>query len=207
MNPNVSRLLKTSGIVILTVLFLFLLYFLIEHYTSIRISSVLTNAYYVFIGLLIAGMFVLILGVVLRMIWPAVINRSENITLCCPDAGTEGFHLIGTRYNPGGKFTKGYLSLSHYYITTDGRLFLSRKLSQTQQATSLEDLQRQVQKSLAFDLGQQVVIGYYQDNLNQAKQLSAKGVQLEVRGFETWVDYGFKISIIKSGKVIWNQKV
>jgi hypothetical protein len=210
MNPNLQLFLKGTLRVlgILAIIGGFLL--LLTWYTTIDFTAILNYLMYGFFGIVMTGMLILCFGVVFKSLWVGIMHRSDNILLFCPDKVQVGIHIVSNHYHPGGETTDGYTSFNHYFISlSDGKMYLSRKLRDEKDLkNSLDQLQASVRLPLAPDLQHAVAIGSPQQNDKPTHFTSRiNDLRLEFLGFESFIDFGFKISCFRNEKLLWRRRI
>ena len=208
MNPNLVIFLKRSLYAVAIAGFLFGVYYAIVNFTTFPMEKAGTYLMYGFFGLLMSGMMMLIIGVTMRQVWPGILRRSETITLCCPDRSDAGIHVVGKHYFSGGELSDGYDAWQHYYIRiNDGKVFMSRKIkSEELLSESLEELSKKLNVQLVPDKSRAVSVGYYEENDRPVERsMHMTNATLTIKGFDAWVDYGFKITCFAGNKKKWQR--
>jgi hypothetical protein len=122
-----------------------------------------------------------------------------------------GIHLVVRHYNPGGETTDGFDSYLHYYIETDGKSFLSKKVSNEGKsiADSLHELSKKAKKTLAPDPHKAITVGSNTDGDNTPKVLTltlGKG-ELHLKGYDGLMDYGFKLIFITGNQIMADEDI
>jgi hypothetical protein len=206
MNPHLQIFLKRSVYVIVFAGIIAALFYGITNFTTIDLSAIGEYVMYGFFGLMMAAMFVLIIGVTFRSLWTGIMNRVDRIVLCCPDEKHDGVHIVASHYNPGGESTEGFNSYFHYYLDHKGKLYLSKKVEDegSEIAKSIQHLSAQTRLHLKPDMRKSVRIGSNTDDNNATvvtMQLS-KG-ELHFRGYDGLIDYGFRVAYTVAGETKW----
>jgi hypothetical protein len=207
MNPNLRIFFKRTIYVLVFAALIAAGFYGLMNSTDINFSVVGEYIMTGFLGIMMAAMFVLILGVVLRTVWTGIMNRVDTIIKCCPDKQQDGVHIIASHYNPGGESTEGFSTYFHYYLDQKGKLYLSKKVEDegNKIEKSILHLSEQTRLQLAPDLQRAVRVGSYSDDENKVGQVTmpiSKG-ELSFRGYEGLIDYGFKVSYKAGGQTKW----
>jgi hypothetical protein len=208
MNPNLAIFLKHSLYAVVIAGLLFGAYYALSNFTAISLEKVSSHLMYAFVGIVIAGMMILIIGVTVRQVWPGILRRSETITLCCPDRSGGGVHVVGKHHFSGGEMSDGYDAWQHYYIRiSDGKIFMSRKIkTEGSLSESLEELSEKLNIRLQPDKSREVKVGYYEENDRPVERsMNMANVTLTIKGFDVWVDYGFRITCFTGNKRKWQR--
>jgi hypothetical protein len=206
MNPNLKNFFKRSFYVLVIAALISALFYGTTNFTDIDLSSIGEYAMYGFMGLVMTGMFVLIMGVVLRTVWTGIMNRVDTIVKCCGDKNNDGVHIVASHYNPGGESTEGFSSYFHYYIDKKGKLYLSKKVDNDGDdiERSILHLSEQTGLQLKPDLERGMRIGSYSDNDKGADvTMRINKGELHFRGYEGLIDYGFKVTYAMGGQTKW----
>lgn len=142
MNPNLQVFFKRTIYFVVFAGLLVAMFYSITELTSIDFASIGSYIAYGFLGIMVAGVFVLIIGFTMKSVWTGIMNRADSIDLFCPDQNHRGIHLIVRHYQHGGE-SEGYDSYLHYYIDNQGK-FLSKKIGDEGQKIneSLQDFAR-----------------------------------------------------------------
>lgn len=133
-------------------------------------------------------------------------NRVDKIVLCCPDKTHGGVHMVAGHYNPGGESTEGFNSYFHYYLDPKGKLYLSKKVDDEGNdiTRSLKHLSEQTRLPLEPDKQNTVKVGSNtEDDKPTQVMIPLNGGELHFRGYNVWIDYGFKVSFTLHGKIQW----
>jgi hypothetical protein len=210
MNPNLLNFLKTSAKILIAGCFLFVIFYVINNYTTIDLEKIGGYVLYGFFGITMAFMMVLIIGVMAKSLWISIMRRTGNIIFCCLDVNKAGVHIVGTHYVSGGDAGDGYYSYHHYFITLDdGRMFMSKKIKDEKDLNlSLEDLGRQTKLSLKPNLSAAIAVGgNTDDDVPTLRVMPVPGGELHIRGFENWFDEGFRIFLMESSRVKWKRHI
>jgi hypothetical protein len=210
MNPNLVLFFQNTIKVLIVLSLIGLPTYLLVSYTSLDWEKILSYLMYGFFGIVCTGMVILITGVTLKSVWVGIMHRADSIVLFCPDRNREGFHLVTTHYHSGGDSGDGYDSLHHYYISLDnGKMFLSGKIKDKSHLTrSLEALQKDTGYSLEPDTGNAIEIGSHHSDEKPITYTSTIGnYAIQFRGFESMIDFGFRIVCYKNEKKCWRRVV
>ena len=160
---------------------------------------------------MIAIISILFIGLVVRVVWTGIMNRTDTIVKCCPDKNQDGIHIVGSHYNPGGESTEGFSSYFHYYIDQKGKLYLSKKVEEdgNELTKSTLHLSEQTHLQLEPDLKSSVRIGSYSEDDKNGKDVTIKinNGELRFRGYEGLIDYGFKVSFHIRNRKKWALKI
>jgi hypothetical protein len=211
-NPHLVIFIKRIGITAAIGVTLYFLYILLSTYTSIDFAGIGSYIMYGFFGLTVGGMFVLVIGIMLKSVWTGILGRSETIYYCCPDKNGDGLHVISKHYFPGGETTDGYDAFYHYYIRlSDGRIHLSKKLNDEKSISrSTADLEEKHRLQLSPDLSRKTEIGHYTDSDEKtvSESFTLKAGTIDVKSFNSLLDYGFRISYMDHSKrVRWRRTI
>jgi hypothetical protein len=206
MNPNLRIFFKRCIYALVIVALIAAAFYGTMNFTEIDLSVIGEYVTYGFMGLMMTGMFVLIIGVVLRTVWTGIMNRVDTIVMCCGDKNNDGVHIIASHYNPGGESTDGFSTYFHYYIDNKGKLFLSKKVDKDGDdiERSIPHLSEQTGLRLEPDLERGQRIGSYSDDdkRTDVKMRINKG-ELHFRGYEGLIDYGFKVAYHEHNQIKW----
>lgn len=209
MNPNLRIFLKRTAIFLLGSGALIAAGYFFFTYTSISIKNVAAFLFKIFMGILMTGMTVLILGLLFKEIITGILRRAERIELLCADENEKGIHVITTHYHSGGDAGDGFSSYPHYYILlADGHIFLSRKITGTRDdQRSLEFLASRMKTPLSYRKDGAISIpGYDEDEKKHAEgQVEIGPYTVKARSYRNWFDYGFRITCRKDGKFCWKR--
>ena len=207
MNPNLQIFLKRSMYVLVFAAIAAALYYSIVTFTAIDLSAIGSYIMYGFFGLMMVGMFVLIIGVTFRSVWTGIMNRVDRIVLCCPDKKHDGVHIVASHYNPGGESTEGFNSYFHYYLDRKGKLYLSKKVEKegAEISRSVQHLSEQTRLQLEPDIPQAVKVGSYSEGDNKVTDVTMRlgNGELHFRGYEGLIDYGFKVAYKADRQTKW----
>jgi hypothetical protein len=206
MNPNLKIFFKRSVYALVIVALIAAVFYGIMNFTDIDLSSIGEYAMYGFMGLVMTGMFVLIIGIVLRTVWTGIMNRVDTIVRCCADKNNDGVHIVASHYNPGGESTEGFSSYFHYYIDKKGKLYLSKKVDKDGDdiERSILHLSEQTRLRLEPDLERSKHIGSYSnDDKGTDVKMRINNGELHFRGYEGLIDYGFKVAYHEHGQMKW----
>lgn len=210
MNPNLRIFFKRSVYAVVFALIIIALYYGITNATTIDLSVIGGYVANGFLGLMMASMIVLIVGVVSRSVWTGIMNRADHVVLCCPDKNHNGVHIVASHYNPGGESTEGFSSFFHYYLDLQGKLYLSKKVDGegTNIARSIDHLSVQTRLSLEPDKGKKIEIGSntYDGKATDIVMQLTNGT-LHFRGYDGLIDYGFKVTYATSGQRKWVMRI
>ena len=210
MNPNLRIFFKRSAYVLVFAVPTAALLYVLPNFLDIDFSKLGGYLMYGLGGLMIAVMGVLFIGLVLRVVWTGIMNRTDTIVMCCPDNNQEGIHLVCSHYNPGGE-SEGFSTYFHYYIDHKGKLHLSKKVEDDgkELSKSILHLSNQTRLQLDPDLKSSVRIGSYDDADTKGKDITIKinKGELRIRGYEGLIDYGFKLSFHLRKQTKWSLRI
>jgi hypothetical protein len=165
---------------------------------------------YGFLGLFMIGVMFLIFGVVFKSAWTGILNRADGIWIFCPDEVEEGIHVVTSSYHPGGRNSKGFTSWQHYFIRLrDGKMYLSKKLhNEKNLASSLQELETSSKTSLQPDFAKVTIVGsHHREGIAVRSTQTIRDLVVTIDGFESIIDFGFRISCYKDDKLIWKRTV
>jgi hypothetical protein len=211
MNPNLLIFIKRLLIVLLAIAACISIYYAIREFTNLDLAKIGGYIMYGFFGITMAFVMALIVGVMLKSLWVEIMRRTDSILLCAPDKHHDGIHVVGKHYHSGGDAGDGYDSYHHYYIRlSDGRMYLSKKITKENQIDkSLIDLSAKTNLNLQADLGRSISVGSNVggDDVPANTNLSLPEGKLTIKGFDNWLDFGFRLSYARNGKIIWRRTV
>jgi hypothetical protein len=209
MNPNLAIFLRRA-LIAMALIGCGGVLFLLFGYLQVDLNMLFDWVAKGFFGLLIAGMMILIIGVVVRELWTNIMRRSETIKFICEDASEKGIHIIGSHYFSGGDTGDGYSSFHHYFLRLDGKIFLSKKVDDEKDLSrSLKDLSDQLKFQLSPRKENSTEIGYYKnDDKLFEKEMKLRNGKIVVKSFENWIDYGFAVAYLDNqGKRKWRRVI
>jgi hypothetical protein len=210
MNPNLAIFFRRFAIFLVCI---FLMAIAVYGLSFLSIDFTILGAWMLqgFYAIVIVGMMGLMIGIVLREVWTNILRRTESIILCCPDEKGDGIHIIGQHYFSGGDSGDGYNSYQHYYFRkADGKVYLSRKAKdKNSYHDSLTELSTKTGQKLKPSASAQHEIGYYKnDEKTIEKMINLPDGKLQIKSFENWFDYGFRISYFNhSGILQWKKTI
>lgn len=207
MNPNLRIFFKRSIYVAVFAIFVAAMVYSVPNVLDLDASTIGGYIMYGLGGFMMIVIGVLFLGLIIRVVWTSIMNRTDTIVMCCPDKNQEGVHLVCSHYNPGGESTEGFSSYFHYYIDDKGKLHLSKKVDNDgrELTRSLAHLSEQTRLQLDPDLTQSKHIGSYSsgDNTCTDEIIQLSTGELHFLGYEGLIDYGFKITYKAAGQLKW----
>ena len=210
MNPNLQIFFKRAIYLFVSAGLLVAMFYSITELTSIDFAAIGSYIAYGFLGFIVAGMFVLIIGFIMRSVWTGIMNRADSIDLCCPDQNHGGTHLIVRHYQPGGE-SDGYDSYLHYYIDNQGKSFLSKKILDEGKDIneSLQDLCKKTGKHLEPDHGSAIRVGSNTDGDDAPKNMTIRlnDGELHFKGYSGLLDYGFKLTFNEGNQTKWRMRI
>jgi hypothetical protein len=211
MNPNLRIFFKRSAYFLVFTAIAVAAYYGITSFVDFNFSTITEYLMYGLMGLMMTLMGALILGLILRVVWTGIMNRVDTIEMCCPDKKQKGVHIVASHYNPGGESTDGFSSYFHYYLDEKGKLYLSKKVDKDgdEIERSLHHLSAQTRLELEPDHERATRIGSYSDGDNKVNEatIRIKKGELHFRGYEGWIDYGFKVSYKVGDQIKWRVKI
>jgi hypothetical protein len=207
MNPNLRIFFKRSLYFIGFAALVAALFYGIKNFTPVDLSDIGGYIANGFVGLMVIGMTVLITGIVFRSVWTGIMNRVDTIVLCCPDKKYDGVHIVASHYNPGGESTEGFSNYFHYYLDQNGKLYLSKRVENDGREIrkSIQHLSEQTRLQLEPDPARATDVGSYTHDENKATKVTMplRQGELHFRGYEGWVDYGFKVTYMVGSQTKW----
>lgn len=211
MNPNLQIFFKRTFYVISVASVLALLYYFITRFVQINYSAIGEYLMQGLLGLMMVLMVGLVGGLLIRSIWGGIMNRADTIVLCCPDMQYDGVHIVASHYNPGGESGEGFSNHFHYYLNENGKLFLSKKVKDdgsdiTKSIAHLSE-QTRMQLNPAKEHGVSIGSNTNGDNKPVDVVVRLRKGELRFRGYEAWIDYGFKISYNVNGQEKWRVRI
>jgi hypothetical protein len=211
MNPNLLIFFRRLLICMIIVAACVVLYYAIRQFTNLDLAKIGGYVMYGFFGITMTFMMALIVGVMLKSVWVEIMRRTDNILLCAPDKQHDGVHIIGKHYHSGGDSGDGYDSYHHYYIRlSDGRMYLSKKITTEKQlGKSIAELSGKVKLNLEADTGKSISVGpnVDGDDIPASNSMNLSEGQLNIKGFDNWLDFGFRLSYTRSGKTSWRRTI
>ena len=210
MNPNLRIFFKRTAYVLAFAAVIAAVFYGVTNFTSIDLAAIGSYLMYGFFGIVIAGMFVLVIGMFLRELWTGIMNRADRIVMCCPDKNYNGIHVVASHYSSGGESGEGFSSYFHYYVDDTGRLYLSKKVDDNGNEIhkSVQHLSEQTRLQLEPDLQQSIRVGSNtdEDNPTIASVPIKKGVML-FHGYDGIMDYGFKLTYKEHDRKKWTVRI
>ena len=210
MNPNLKIFFKRGIYVLLFAALTAGIVYTLPNLLGIELSNIGTYVMYGLGGLMIFVVIVLFTGLMIRVAWTSIMNRTDSIDVCCPDNHQDGIHLVCSHYNPGGE-SESFDTYYHYYIDNKGKLYLSKKVKEdgNDLTKSIPHLSEQTRLQLDPDLKSSIRIGSYDADDKKDKDITIKMNKGELcfRGYEGLIDYGFKVSFHIRNQTKWSVRI